>query len=81
MNTQSENINTRKANLESVISKVAGMNIGLTIRGDQDFTFFTPLGIVSKRAANRIEKYFKNEAKSFKVEHDKKCGTFIYITF
>ena len=73
------NIQNRKANLESQISKVVGMPGEITIRGEKEFTFSTEK--VSKRAAKKIENFFKSVAKSFQVEHDKECGTFCYLTF
>ena len=70
------NINEAKAGLEVKISRIAGVPVELTVRGESAFTFSLPE--VNKTAADKIADFFASMAK-VSVEHDDECGSFVYV--
>ncbi|HEX3163560.1 MAG TPA: hypothetical protein VHQ92_13365 [Pseudolabrys sp.] len=58
------------------ISKIAGRQVELTIRGERNFTF--SFDDVDLKAANAIAEFFKGQGR-VKIETDDECGTFIYL--
>lgn len=61
----------------AIVSKLAGVQVELTIRGDKEFTFST--FDRNDAAAERIASYFRSNAQ-VEVEHDDECGSFVYVT-
>jgi hypothetical protein len=67
----------QKAILESHLTKVAGVAVEITIRGDRSFTISTEAE--DRPACEKLVAYFSEaQAKSVSVEHDE-CGSFVYV--
>ena len=59
------------------ITKLAGVAVELTIRGDKEFTFSTFER--NDAAAERIAGFFRGTAK-VEIAHDDEVGSFVYVT-
>jgi hypothetical protein len=64
-----------RARLQNHISKVAGVPVEITVRGDRRFTY--SFDGVDEAAAGRIVGFFGSLA-ACEVVVDAECGTFIY---
>lgn len=62
--------------LEQQISKLAGVPVEMTIRGERSFTFSTEER--NEQAADRIAAFFKGQAKA-EIVHDDEVGSFVYV--
>jgi len=63
-------------NALSQISKIAGHQVEMTIRGDRNFTF--SFDAADQAAAQRIVDFFGKDAQC-EVAIDDECGTFVYV--
>lgn len=64
--------------LESMMSKIAGINVELCVRGERSFTFY--FYGCNNYAMNAIVKFFSNDAKSVKADYDQDCDmTCVYL--
>jgi len=61
--------------MEEKISKIAGREVEITVRGDRSFTF--SFEAIDKDATKRIVDFFRGQSTT-SVEEDDECGTFIY---
>lgn len=68
-------LNAKKANMEARLSKIAGTQLEITIRGDKNFTF--TFNSVNKAATDKLVKFFNGY--SVAVDADEECGTCIYV--
>lgn len=64
-----------RARLQNHISKIAGVPVEITIRGDRQFTY--SFDGVDAAAADKVVRFFGSLA-ACEVVADDECGTFIY---